>query len=98
MHRNSWIQKGKTKEKQSRASTGGRVGLRTSAGRICGHSLQVSGSQPGVILPCKDIFSCHNQRVVAVGTLQCIGQPELFKILQNYLAQSVSLAKVQKPQ
>lgn len=58
---------GKRNETQSKAHRGGRAGLKTSAGSI-GGPLQVSGSQPS-----RDIFSCHSRRVVALGTLQCIG-------------------------
>lgn len=103
MHKNSWIQEGK-RENQAKGSLGVRAGLDTSEGRICGHSLQVRGSQPGVILPCRgisalsrDIFSGHSWREVATGTLQCIRKPESFKIVQNYLVQNVSRAKVEKP-
>lgn len=53
----------------------GQTSLGASAGSV-GGPLPVSGSQPGMIVPCRDIFSCHSQKVVAVGTLQCIGQAE----------------------
>lgn len=84
------------RENQAKGSTGGWAGLRTSAGSLWTLSPGESFSARSAFAPAvsRDICSCHNWTGVAPDTLQCVGQPELFKIVQNYLSQSVSQAKL----
>ena len=88
------------RENQAKGSTGGWAGLRTSAGRWWTLSPGEWFSARSAFAPeahsavSGDICSRHNWTGVAPGTLQCVGQPELFRIVQIYLSQSVSQAKL----
>lgn len=88
------------RENQAKGSTGGWADLRTSAGSLWTLSPGESFLARSAFAPeghsavSRDICSCHNWTGVAPDTLQCVGQPEVFKIVQNYLSQSVSQAKL----